>query len=74
MVSGLLDFIIINRKHDGKSLAQSLIRVLEDFGLVKSQVSITVDNASNNGTMMDKLIEQDILTPVNITLDALRIF
>lgn len=59
MVYGLLDFLKINGKHDGKRLAASLVYLFEEFGLSKSQVlTVTVDNASNNSTMVDELIKK----------------
>ena len=58
LVSGLLDFLNID-KHEGKRLAQVLINLFDDFGLEKSQIlTLTVDNCSNNSTMMNTLIEK----------------
>jgi hypothetical protein len=59
MVSGLLDFIPIVGKHSGKSLANSLIQVFQNFGIHQNQVfTITVDNASNNDTLISHLITE----------------
>lgn len=61
-VSGLLDFVPIKGRHFGERLALSLIHVFEDYGISKSQVlTITVDNASNNDTMMKTLITKGYL-------------
>lgn len=63
IVTGLLDFVKISGKHTGKSLAASLINIFEDFHFKKTQVfTITVDNASNNNTMMKELIEKGYIT------------
>jgi hypothetical protein len=60
--SGLLDFVRVNGKHNGSRLAASLIYVFNKFELTKSQVvTITVDNASNNDTMVENLIQKGYL-------------
>ena len=52
MVSGLLDFIPIDGRHHGNSLADYVIAAFQRFEIDKKQVfCITVDNASNNDTV-----------------------
>ncbi|CAG7818140.1 unnamed protein product [Allacma fusca] len=48
----LLDLDIINGRHTGKTLALSLIRVAEDYGILNKIGAITSDNASNCDTML----------------------
>ena len=58
MVHGILDFVKLKGKHEGKLLAASLADIFEEFALSKSQVfTVTVDNASNNNTMIEELIK-----------------
>jgi hypothetical protein len=58
MVYGILDFVKLKGKHEGKLLAASLVDIFEEFALSKSQVfTVTVDNASNNNTMIEELIK-----------------
>ncbi|KAJ3268498.1 hypothetical protein HDV01_002701 [Terramyces sp. JEL0728] len=51
----LVAFKLLTEEHDGKSLADALIEVLEDFEIADRLLGVTADNASNNSTMMAHL-------------------
>jgi len=51
----ILDLDILHGRHDGGNLAESFIRVLEEFSLIPKLLGLTTDNASNCDTMFDHL-------------------
>ncbi|CAG7716529.1 unnamed protein product [Allacma fusca] len=51
----LLDLAILKGRHSGKILAESLVKVFEDYQILGKISTITTDNASNNITMMKEL-------------------
>lgn len=51
----LIGFESLTDCHSGALLARTVNKVLEKYQLTDRIVSITTDNASNNGTMMDQL-------------------
>lgn len=53
--SGILAFKLLTEEHDGQSLAESLIEVLEDYEISDKLLGVTTDNASNNSTMLAHL-------------------
>jgi hypothetical protein len=53
----LLGFEPMSGPHDGKYLAELLIRVLLDFGIEKQVFGLTTDNAGNNGTLANFLAD-----------------
>lgn len=68
----LLAFRYFEGEHDGKTLAVALMEVIEDFDLQARLLGITVDNASNNTTMIDELeayyrIKFPLLVPITVT-------
>lgn len=59
MKSGLLDLSPIKGKHTGLALKNKMISIFNEFGIRKSQVfTLTLDNASNNDTLIRGLIEK----------------
>lgn len=52
MEEGLIAFKFLEGEHDGPSLAKAMIEVLCDLDIVDRLLGVTVDNASNNTTMM----------------------
>ncbi|EUC67723.1 AC9 transposase, putative, partial [Rhizoctonia solani AG-3 Rhs1AP] len=54
----LLAFRFVDGSHDGPTLARHLFAVLEEYKIVDKVGSITLDNASNNDTMMEALQER----------------
>jgi hypothetical protein len=48
----LLAFKHFEKLHDGKSLSEAVIEVLDDFGITERLLGVTADNASNNMKMM----------------------
>ena len=60
--TGLLDFVSAHGNHQGNTLADCLIDVFDDFNIQKEQVfTITLDNASNNNNMIQKLLQEEFL-------------
>jgi len=53
--NGLLAFKFLEEEHDGKSLAGAMLSVLDDFEITSRLLGVTVDNASNNTTMMREM-------------------
>jgi hypothetical protein len=51
----LLAFKLLEVEHDGLSLANAFIDVMNDFDLTNRLLGVTADNASNNSTMMVQL-------------------
>lgn len=58
--STLLEFRMIEGCHSGKNLAEHLLNSLQDFGLTRKLLCITLDNAANNNTMI-KWLEQKLV-------------
>jgi hypothetical protein len=52
MQNHLLAFKYLESEHDGVSLSKAMIEVLEDYGIADRLLGVTLDNASNNTTMM----------------------
>ena len=52
MKDELLAFKFLEGEHDGKSLSEAFVKVLEDFGIADRLLAVTADNASNNSKMM----------------------
>jgi hypothetical protein len=52
MQEHLLSFKYLESEHDGASLAKAMIEVLEDYGIADRLLGVTLDNASNNATML----------------------
>ncbi|CAG7824281.1 unnamed protein product, partial [Allacma fusca] len=50
-----LDFDILNGNHKGKSLAASMFKVMNEYGIASKLMAITTDNASNTDTMFLEL-------------------
>lgn len=53
----LLAFKYLEGEHDGKSLSQAFIDVLEDFGIAERLLGVTCDNATSNSTMLANMEE-----------------
>ncbi|EUC65415.1 hAT family dimerization protein, partial [Rhizoctonia solani AG-3 Rhs1AP] len=56
-VNRLIAFRIIEGSHTGGCLAENFFEVMEEFGIVRKLGWITMDNASNNDSMMTQLEE-----------------
>ncbi|KAJ5240474.1 uncharacterized protein N7469_002065 [Penicillium citrinum] len=54
----LLEFTDINGPHSGENLAEIVFRLLEELDIEPKLLTITGDNASNNGTLCDSLHEE----------------
>ena len=52
MQQRLLAFKFFEEEHDGKSLSKEMIAVLLEFGIADRLLGVTLDNASNNTTML----------------------
>ena len=52
MQEHLLAFKYLESEHDGVSLSKAMIEVLEDYGIADRLLGVTLDNASNNSTML----------------------
>ena len=51
----VLDFDVLNGRHTGRALAESLHKVLSDFKICDKLLGVTTDNASNMCTMLVEL-------------------
>ncbi|CAG7827377.1 unnamed protein product [Allacma fusca] len=51
----VLDFDILQGRHKGKKLAESIFKVLNEFGITSKLLAVTCDNASNMNTMVEEL-------------------
>lgn len=58
MEKRIIGFKLINVSHNAENIAESIIKVVEDFGLTDKIFSITLDNAAANTKAME------ILTPL----------
>ncbi|EUC54341.1 hAT family dimerization protein, partial [Rhizoctonia solani AG-3 Rhs1AP] len=56
-VNRLIAFRVIEGSHTGGRLAENFFEVMEEFGIVQKLGWITMDNASNNDSMMAQLEE-----------------
>ncbi|EUC65081.1 hypothetical protein RSOL_496520, partial [Rhizoctonia solani AG-3 Rhs1AP] len=54
-ITALMAFRIVEGAHAGTVLAQHIFAVLKEYDIVHKVGSITLDNASNNNTMMEEL-------------------
>ncbi len=45
----------MTEEHDGVSLSEAMIEVLEEFSVADRLLGVTADNASNNSTMLEKV-------------------
>ena len=60
--NGLLDFSPVTGRHTGVRLARMFIYILEKYEIDKDKVfTLTVDNASNNDSMINVLIDEGYL-------------
>jgi hypothetical protein len=57
MQEKMLAFKFLEGEHDGKSLFEAFIEVLEDYGIANRLLGVTADNASNNSSIMVHLQE-----------------
>ncbi|KAF7296800.1 Dimer-Tnp-hAT domain-containing protein [Mycena indigotica] len=62
----LLDMIPLSLSHTGSNLARALSDTFKEYGIEKKILGIVGDNASNNDTMMESLVE---LMPKGARLD-----
>ena len=51
----LLAFKLLEVEHDGQSLANAFLDVMDDFDLTHGLLGVTADNTSNNSSMMVQL-------------------
>ncbi|CAE6502682.1 unnamed protein product [Rhizoctonia solani] len=56
-VNRLIAFRVIEGTHAGSHLAETFFEVIEEFGITRKLGWITMDNASNNDSMMSQLEE-----------------
>jgi hypothetical protein len=61
MQERLLAFKLLEGEHDGKSLCEAFIEVLEDYEIADRLLAVTADNASNNSTMLAHMEEYYIV-------------
>jgi hypothetical protein len=54
----LLEFTEINGPHSGENLAEVVLKMLAELDIVPKLLTITGDNAGNNGTLCDSLHDQ----------------
>ncbi|CEL61243.1 Putative AC transposase OS=Zea mays PE=2 SV=2 [Rhizoctonia solani AG-1 IB] len=66
-VNRLIAFRVIEGSHTGGHLAETFFEVMEEFGIVHKLGWITMDNASNNDTMMTEL--QDYMVTRGMDFD-----
>ncbi len=55
MISFLLDFLEMTLPHSGVNIANLLLQCFDEFGITSHVLTITLDNASNNGNAMAHL-------------------
>jgi hypothetical protein len=56
-----LDFIAFEGSHTGEKMGETLISVLKEFGIESKILTVTVDNVSNNDTIVAYLLIKGIL-------------
>ena len=54
----LLAFHCLRGKHSGKTLAQYVVQVLKQYKITLQLLTITADNAGNNGTLQRELAKE----------------
>ncbi|KAJ6003904.1 hypothetical protein N7540_013186 [Penicillium herquei] len=54
----LLEFTKINGPHSGENLAEVVLKILDELDIAPKLLTITGDNAGNNGTLCDSLHDQ----------------
>jgi hypothetical protein len=54
----LLEFTEINGPHSGENLAEVVLKMLDELDIAPKLLTITGDNAGNNGTLYDSLHDQ----------------
>lgn len=54
----LLEFTDINGPHSGENLAEIVLKMLEELDIAPKLLTITGDNAGNNGTLCDSLHDE----------------
>ncbi|KAJ5193615.1 hypothetical protein N7491_000946 [Penicillium cf. griseofulvum] len=54
----LLEFTEINGPHSGENLAEVVLKMLAELDIAPKLLTITWDNAGNNGTLCDSLHDQ----------------
>jgi hypothetical protein len=58
----ILDFVEIQGAHSGENLADSLLNMVHELEIALKLLTITGDNASNNGTLCDALYTELLKT------------
>ncbi|PIL36561.1 hypothetical protein GSI_00250 [Ganoderma sinense ZZ0214-1] len=53
----LLDLVEVPRSHSGVNLAAEFATILKEFDIADKILTVTCDNASNNKTMIEKLVD-----------------
>ncbi|CAG8751074.1 36800_t:CDS:2, partial [Gigaspora margarita] len=51
----IIDFGLLNGKHDGTNLANRFYQVLEDYNIVSKFLAVTLDDATNNNVFVWEL-------------------
>jgi len=51
----VIGFRLIEVKHSGENIAERIVSVLEEFGLIDKIFAVTLDNASSNAKAMETL-------------------
>ena len=59
----LLGFPVIKGRHTGENFSNYVRPILEEYDLLDRLVSMTTDNAGNNGTMFDKMYVPTSMLP-----------
>lgn len=55
MQQNLLAFKFLEGEHDGKSLSEAFLKVIDEYEIADRLLGVTADNASNNSTMIKHL-------------------
>lgn len=70
----LLEFSEIHNEHSGDNLCKIFLKCLDRFGISVSKIlAITLDNASNNDTLLTSFINEVIAQGVNISIDDIHV-
>ena len=51
----VIGFRLIEVKHSGENIAERIVSVVEEFGLIDKIFAVTLDNASSNAKAMETL-------------------
>jgi hypothetical protein len=57
--SMLMDFVELSERHSGLNIETAFSQSLIDFGVFDKKLAITLDNASNNDSFIDALMDRD---------------